>query len=133
VISVSLCTLSIALGFLFQPASARLEDACDGAGVRPVVLVPGYMSSPLFNSQDNYTDWLPSRDGTDLSTLPLQWDGLEQAQGPLVPENSAEDVSPDLSGFVGEIIAGLVRIPHLLHLLKTCLLFKGYLPFLSPE
>jgi hypothetical protein len=51
----SLCTglIAVVLGLVPRPCVA-VPDVCFGTGVRPVLLVPGYQGSPLYDSQKSY-------------------------------------------------------------------------------
>lgn len=94
-----------------------VEDACAGSGVRPVLLIPGFQTSPLYDSSNKYDVEWPDFDAfgrkygpstLDLD-LPMQWNGLEQAPTPVGPERSANDKLPSLDGFFGNIFEFAVR------------------------
>ena len=94
-----------------------LEDVCTGAGVRPVLLVPGFLGSPLYNSAKDYKIEWPDVDTfgqkygpgeTDLD-LPMRWSGLEQAMSTVGPERNAQDDMPSLDGLFGNLFEFTVR------------------------
>jgi hypothetical protein len=104
---------------LCSPRAAwALEDACTGTGVRPVLLVPGFLGSPLYNSAKDYKIEWPDIDTfgqkygpgkTDLD-LPMDWDGLEQSKSTVGPERNGEDTLPSLDGLFGDLFEFTVRI-----------------------
>ena len=94
------------------------QDVCLGTAVRPVLLVPGFLGSPLYDSERSYDIEWPDFDAigkqysydpapSDLD-LPMVWDGLEQAQTSVGPERRQEDEHPSLNGFVGNIFELMV-------------------------
>eukprot|EP00892_Ulva_mutabilis_P003683 jgi/Ulvmu1/1687/UM115_0016.1 len=92
-------------------SSGVVDDVCSGTGVRPVLLLPGFLGVPLYDSADKYDIEWPDFDTfgakygptkLDLD-LPMAWDGLEQALASVGPERSADDVLPSLDGLFGNM------------------------------
>ena len=88
------------------------------AGVRPVLLVPGFLGSPLYDAAKGYDIEWPDYDTFGLSKygpgaedldLPMHWQGLEQAKPSVGPERSADDDLPSLDGLFGELFEFTVR------------------------
>lgn len=106
------------LGACLSSSSCRaVEDVCAGSGVRPVLLIPGFQSSPLYDSSNKYDIEWPDFDAFGRSygpgaldvDLPMQWNGLEQAPTPVGPKRKANDNLPGLDGFWGNIFEFAVR------------------------
>jgi hypothetical protein len=102
--------------------ACALPDACYGTGTRPVLMIPGFQGSPLYNSEKDYKLEWPDIDAfgtpygpgeTDLD-LPMDWVGLVQAPDPVVPERSPNEEYPGLDGLVGNIFEFAVRL-HISH------------------
>ena len=108
---LKLINLSLVLYALVAQQVSSIEDACTGKGVRPVLLIPGFLGSPLYNKTKNYKVEWPDFDAfgvpygpgkTDLD-LDMVWSGLEQAPVDVGPERSADDTLPSLDGLFGEL------------------------------
>lgn len=106
---------SIAVGLVHQ--AWAVQDACYGTGVRPVLMVPGFQGSPLYDRENRYKLEWPDVDAfgqkygpgeTDLD-LPMQWDGLEQRPHRVGPEQKENDEYPSLDGLMGNIFEFTVR------------------------
>lgn len=123
--------ISLRLGLV--PQVRANEDVCFGAGVRPVLLVPGFLGSPLYDSERKFDVEWPDFDvigrqysfdpsPSDLD-LPMRWDddSLEQAYSPVGPERSPCDEHPSLESFVGDLMELTVRYLDL-HVLFCCVL-----------
>lgn len=91
-------------------------DLCRGAAMRPVLMVPGFLGVPLYDSARNYDPEWPDLDAfgqpvgpgaTDLD-LPMEWRGLEQARSAVGPERGPEDAMPDMDDTLGRIFTSAV-------------------------
>jgi hypothetical protein len=90
-----------------------VRDVCQGTGVRPVLLIPGFQGAPLYDKKRNYDIEWPDVDtfGQQFSfnpkpasiDLPLEWEGLQQAPHHIGPERGADDEYPGLDGVVGDV------------------------------
>jgi hypothetical protein len=108
--------LAVSLAWVWCCVCA-VPDACANAGARPVLLIPGFLGAPLYDSSRKYDIEWPDFDAfgtpygpgaTDLD-LPMRWSGLDQAKGPVGPERNAEDVLPSLDGLFGDLFEFTVR------------------------
>lgn len=84
--------------------------------IRPVVYAQGFLGSPLFDSSNQFTiEFLDSVDfsadspdngGEGDLNLPLTWDAsnLTQAQSPVGPEGSPDDVLTGIKGIPNKFI-----------------------------
>ena len=92
---------------------AAQQDVCNGAGGRPVLAVPGFTSSPLYDSANGYRRVFPLLVGenqdNDTLALPLEFEGLSQANDSLTPASGPNDDMPTLSGEAGLFLEELVR------------------------
>lgn len=90
------------------------DDVCTGTGVRPVLVVPGFSSSPLYDSSRGFLRVFPLLEGEPpelfgLLELPQQFEGLVQAETPVGPESGPNDTLPELTGVAGDAIVRGVR------------------------
>jgi hypothetical protein len=102
---------------VFGTGAPANRDECDGHGVRPVILVPGYTASPLYDSAQGYRPVWPIASALgnndsmtkELLALPLTWRGLKQDTDTIGPERAANDTSPQLDGLLGQAVLRAVR------------------------
>ena len=109
-----------ALAVLPTPATAaavKAADACDGKFVRPILLVPGFLGVPLFDSANNFDPEWPDFDAfgqqvapgmTDLD-LPMTWKGATQDASAVGPESMPNDKYPSLDSTLGKLFTRAVR------------------------
>lgn len=97
-------------------SEAQLADECNGAGTRPVLVVPGFQGSPLFDASQNFSlVWLNASDALTGNTdaealaLPLEWDGLTQARTSVGTASGPDDDQPSLDNPAGEFFVDRVR------------------------
>lgn len=55
---------------LFRSAVAQVEDACQGSGVRPILMVPGFLGAPLFDSANGFDPEWPDFDAFGVQVGP---------------------------------------------------------------
>lgn len=96
-------------------ADAGEDDACTGKGVRPVLVVPGFISSPLYDSSNEFQRVFPILESEPpelfgLLELAQQFEGLTQASSPVGPESGPNDTLPELTGLAGDFILRGVRL-----------------------
>jgi hypothetical protein len=98
---------------------ASAHDLCFGAGVRPILLLPGFLGSPLFDSKRSYDVEWPDVDAvgrqysykaapSDLD-LPMKWKGLVQDQTSVGPERHEGDEFPSMESLFGSFFELTVR------------------------